>query len=282
MSKDYVPAADSTNNVVMSDVIGQKGDAAAAGAVSTTESLMAYNKQNVGALITIDGYHDVPTADTTDNNQLRDVIGNKTDAAAAGAVSATESLMAYNKQNVGALITIDGYHDVPSQNSADNNQLRDVVGNKTDTTQGDSVYSKVLQVQQATGYGVGGATKSLTFSNDTGALNIFTVTGDVIIKIVAVCKTNVASAAVANMELGIAGSTDAIIATTVSTDIDADEIWHDASPDSDIEALSTMREYIISGGADVILTLSAQVDSGAITFYAFATPLSNGSSVAAA
>jgi len=28
--------------------------------------------------------------------------------------------------------TIDGFHDVPSQNSTDNNQIRDVVGNKTD------------------------------------------------------------------------------------------------------------------------------------------------------
>jgi len=28
--------------------------------------------------------------------------------------------------------TIDGYHDVPSANSTDNNQMRDVIGNKTD------------------------------------------------------------------------------------------------------------------------------------------------------
>lgn len=42
----------------------------------------------------------VPTADTTDNAYAMDVLGNKTDAAAAGAVSATESLMAYAKQNV--------------------------------------------------------------------------------------------------------------------------------------------------------------------------------------
>lgn len=42
----------------------------------------------------------VPTADSTDNNVSADVIGNKEDAAAAGAVSTTESLMAYAKQNV--------------------------------------------------------------------------------------------------------------------------------------------------------------------------------------
>jgi len=42
----------------------------------------------------------VPTADTTDNAYAMDVVGNKTDAAAAGAVTATESVMAYAKQNV--------------------------------------------------------------------------------------------------------------------------------------------------------------------------------------
>ena len=44
----------------------------------------------------------VPTADATANNTVADVIGNKTDAAAADAVSTTESLMAYMKQCVTA------------------------------------------------------------------------------------------------------------------------------------------------------------------------------------
>jgi hypothetical protein len=52
------------------------------------------------AVDVIDGFHDVPTADVATNAQMRDVIGNKTDAAAAGAVSETESLMAYAKQTV--------------------------------------------------------------------------------------------------------------------------------------------------------------------------------------
>ncbi len=45
---------DSTANVNFRDIIGSKGDAAAAGAVSTTESLMAYLKQLVGGAITRD------------------------------------------------------------------------------------------------------------------------------------------------------------------------------------------------------------------------------------
>ena len=126
------------------------------------------------------------------------------------------------------------------------------------------------------------ATKELTFANDTGTVALFAVTGDVIARVIAVCKTNVTSAAAANVECGISGSTDAMIATTVATTIDADEIWHDASCDSDIEAESVSRDYFISGGADIALTLSAQVDAGAITFYCSWIPLSNGASVAAA
>lgn len=115
----------------------------------------------------------------------------------------------------------------------------------------------------------------LTFANDTGAIVIYQVTGDVIVRIVAVCKANVESVAAANIELGVAGATSAIIATTVATDIDAGDIWHDATPDSDIEALSVMKDFIIVEGADIILTLSDQVDSGEITFYCFWTPLSS-------
>lgn len=42
----------------------------------------------------------VPSADAVTNTSSRDVVGNKTDAAAAGDVSTTESLMAYAKQSV--------------------------------------------------------------------------------------------------------------------------------------------------------------------------------------
>lgn len=38
--------------------------------------------------------------------------------------------------------TIDGLQDVPAQNSASNAQIRDVVGNKTDDENGNSIYSR--------------------------------------------------------------------------------------------------------------------------------------------
>lgn len=128
-----VPAADGTNNAHSRDVIGNKSDAAASGAVTTTESLMAYVKQLVTGTIVMDAFFDVPTADTTTNATMRDVVGNKTDAAASGAVTTSESLMAYIKQAVGALNIIDPYFDVPVANTSTNATMRDAIGIKTDT-----------------------------------------------------------------------------------------------------------------------------------------------------
>ena len=124
--------------------------------------------------------------------------------------------------------------------------------------------------------------KSLTFANDTGTVNLFTVTGDVHVVVIPICKTNVASGAAGSIELGVSGDTDAMIASTLGTDIDANEIWIDAGPNSNIEAGSTGLDYYISNGDDIILTLSAQIDSGAIDFTCFWYPISSDGNVVAA
>lgn len=132
------------------------------------------------------------------------------------------------------------------------------------------------------GLGSRKATKELTFANDTGTVSLFTVTGDVRVSIIPICKTNVASAAAANIEMGISTDTDAIIASTLATDLDANEFWNDTSPTGNIQAADRIRSYDISNSDDVILTLSAQVDSGAITYYCYWTPLSSDGNVTAA
>ena len=123
--------------------------------------------------------------------------------------------------------------------------------------------------------------KTSTFANTTGAPVIFTVTGDVLVRVMAVCQTSLTSAGACNAELGIAGATDTILATTDVTAIDADEIWHDATPDADIEAASVIKEFLIAGGADIILTLSAQIDAGVIAFTCWWTPVSADGNVVA-
>jgi hypothetical protein len=77
-------------------VLGAMNDAAATGAVTDADTAMAYIKQLVTELQVVDGYHDVPTADVATNTTVRDVVGNKTDAAAT--VAADKSIMANVKQ----------------------------------------------------------------------------------------------------------------------------------------------------------------------------------------
>jgi len=159
-----------------------------------------------------------------------------------------------------------------------------VVNDYTKETQLDDIEGKVDDVEaklDAGGLGVGLVTKALTFANNTGQVNLFTVTGDVIVRIVAVVKTNCASGG-CNVSVGIAADVDAIIPVTDITLLAAQEIWHDATPDTEIEALGSMREHIITDGNDITLNSSAADNSGAITFYCFWTALSSGATVVAA
>jgi len=138
------------------------------------------------------------------------------------------------------------------------------------------------QIEEAAGFGANIARKALTFDDTDGAPVLFTVTGDVIVRVVAVVVTSVASAGACNGAVGIAGATTTIIANTDVTLLAAREIWHDAMPDVEIEALSVMKDFIITDGNDIILTLSAQADSGALAVYCMWTPLSADGLVVAA
>lgn len=125
--------------------------------------------------------------------------------------------------------------------------------------------------------------KDLTFSDDAaGALTLFTVTGDVYVTIIPVITTDLTSVAGANIRLGIVGDTDSMIVDTVATALDARGVWFDKTPNTEIEPLDRKRAYIIADGNNIILTLDAQVDAGAITFYCFWTGLSADGNVVAA
>ena len=89
------------------------------------------------------------------------------------------------------------------------------------------------------------ATKTVTFAggttNDMGDFDgtgnpytLFRVTGTVLMKLFAVCTADLAGAS-ATLEIGTALSTAGLIAQTTATNIDNNEIWHDATPDASIE-----------------------------------------------
>ncbi len=132
------------------------------------------------------------------------------------------------------------------------------------------------------GIGSGIVRKTVTFANTGVDVDLFTVTGDVIVRLVAVCGTNVASAGGAN--IGVDANGVALIADTDCTLLLAGEIWHDATPDAEVEAIAVLKEFIIADGNDIVLDIenAKQVDSGVINFYCIWTALSSNGAVAAA
>ena len=108
---------------------------------------------------------------------------------------------------------------------------------------------------------------------------IFTVTGTVAMKILATCEVDLAGAG-ATVEVGTALSTAGLIAQTTATAVDANEIWHDATPDASIELTSVLGEKIVSQNI-IITTGTAPVTEGQILFTVFWRPLTDGASVTA-
>ena len=143
--------------------------------------------------------------------------------------------------------------------------------------------------KQTTGLATYRATKTAAFTagagtGDVGTFALFTVTGSVIVRIVAECtETVVEGVGGGTIEVGITGDTATIIAQTVATTLDANEIWHDATPDADIEALSVMGDFIIVNGMDIFATIAGQnITDGTVVFYCFWTPLGSTGAVVAA
>lgn len=155
----------------------------------------------------------------------------------------------------------------------------------------------IAQPQDAQGYPVMDTTwgqkvdKVMTFAggtaNDPGDYDgtgnpatLFTVKGTVRLRILAKCTVNLAGDG-ATLEVGTALSTAGLIAQTTATDIDANEIWHDATPDSSIEATTVLAEKVVS--QDVIQTVAtANITAGSITFTCIWYPLSENAEVTAA
>ena len=122
-----------------------------------------------------------------------------------------------------------------------------------------------------------------------GTVDIFTVTGDVEMGIYGICKASISdSTTTATLEVGVSGNTAVFIAQlTAGTQLLVNEIWHDASPTTTIEAtvggFVDARMFVNSGGQDVIMTIgTAAISAGSITFYSWWRPLSaNGNVVSA-
>lgn len=112
-----------------------------------------------------------------------------------------------------------------------------------------------------------------------GTTAIFTVTGDVLASVFAVCTEDLAGAT-ATISLGLIGNTTAWIAATTATDLDANESWVDNAPGIG-EAPTAVR--IAPQGADITFTVAtADITDGTLIFYCLWRPLSSDGNIVAA
>lgn len=149
----------------------------------------------------------------------------------------------------------------------------------------DHKYSKFRQVEKSITF-EGGTTNAIGDYDGTGdPFTIFTVTGEVAVKIIAVCTTTLTGAS-ATLEIGagtLAGDTATLIALTTATSIVAGELWHDASPDAQLELASIASEYFLADGADIVGNVkTANILTGVIKFICLWHPLSKNGKVVAA
>ena len=123
-----------------------------------------------------------------------------------------------------------------------------------------------------------------TFVNTTtgaqGSHTLFTVTGDVLVTIFGSCTTNMAGSG-ADFEVGVTGNTAGLIAQIANVeDLDAGDIYQDATPEVGTVALPSSR--IVVGGLDILLKITnATITGGVVDWYCLFRPLSSGANITA-
>jgi len=102
---------------------------------------------------------------------------------------------------------------------------------------------------------------------------LFTVTGDVLVYIMGLCKVSLVGAA--TLEVGLTGNT-AVLLTQIpdTTAFDINMNWLDATPA--VGEGEAPKFHPISGGLDIIQTAgTANITAGEIDYYCFWRPLSD-------
>jgi len=126
------------------------------------------------------------------------------------------------------------------------------------------------------------------WGNDGGALDggvLFTVTGLIKCRLIAVCSTS-ATGAGSTDEVGIAGATAIFMPTTTMTSLDAGMIWlNNATPATyfivgeEEAAADNLPPYVLNGNDIILTTKTADTDTGVVDFYLIWSPLSDDASV---
>lgn len=115
----------------------------------------------------------------------------------------------------------------------------------------------------------------------------FTVTGDVKVQVFGVvgAVAITSTSGTTTLSVGTTEATAGIIAasTVNNTQFAATDVWVDATPANDVEALAAQDWHIIGGGADILLTRSVDdLTAGSLTLYCIWEPMSADGNVVAA
>lgn len=212
--------------------------------------LMGYIRAMYTKVITtIPGLHVVPTADVVTNTNLRDVVGNKTDAA-AGTVAATKSIVAIIK------------------------------GILEDT--GVTLPASLVTLQNSAG---NVAIKTIADLTGFDAADVFDVTGDVLAIVIGVVGATpiTSTSGTTTLSIGTTEAAAAIIAasTVNNTQFAATDVWCDTTPGDDCDTLPDAWK-VIGGGANIRLVPDTDdLLGGVLTLYCFWKPLSADGAVVA-
>jgi hypothetical protein len=106
---------------------------------------------------------------------------------------------------------------------------------------------------------------------------LFTVTGDVIVRLFGICREGCTTSDAITVEVGVSGATAVLLAQVANAiALFTNEIWLDATPTLTLEAVpaGVSAGFIISNGQNIILTPSGTFTAGIIDFYCSWKPLS--------
>ena len=127
-----------------------------------------------------------------------------------------------------------------------------------------------------------GVVTAMTAAALTGGMTptttLFTVTGLVAVRLIAKCTESLAGAT-ATVAVGTALNTAGLLASTTATDLDINEIWHDATPDASVEAIAVLAEKVVA--QNIIQTVgTAGVTDGTLVYCCVWKPISSDGNVA--
>ncbi len=157
------------------------------------------------------------------------------------------------------------------------------------TLSNDTINSNTINVDQINVGGGGLVTKTWNFATQghvCGSHAMFNITGDVRIKLMAVCTTLLAGGgAGAQVSLGYNGALTALIADTTATQIDAGEIWVSSvnAAIAGYKNTSLLLDQVVTGHTSIKMNISsASTSTGGLTFYCWWEPITSGAAVTAA